>query len=97
MTKVSEKAWNSIRPTLEQAVREGTLDKSVLEVRPTHVLDIYKMRRGRYKMVRIWTYLHLGTGQREDRFITTASNGPLREPFKLFSNNIEVELEKEGK
>ena len=97
MTKVSEKAWNSIKSTLEQAVREKTLDPSVLTDRPSHVLDIYKMRRGRYKMVRIWTYLHLGTGERRDIFITTASNGPLGEPFKLFNNNIEQLIEEEGK
>ena len=100
MTKISEKAWNSVKGTLEQAVREGTLDKSILATRPSHVLDIYKMRRGRYKMVRIWTYLHLGTGERKDLFITTASNQPLGEPITLFNSDIEIpvtiELTKEG-
>lgn len=86
MTKVTEKGWNSVKPALEQAVRNGTLDPSVLDERPSHVLDIYKMRRGRYKMVRIWTYLHLGTGRRHDIFMTTASNGPLGESFKILYN-----------
>ena len=84
MTKISEKAWNSIKPTLEEAVRNGDLDPKILINRPSHVLDIYKMRRGRYKMVRIWSYLHLGTGEREDLFMTTASNQPLGETLKLF-------------
>ena len=90
MTKVSEKAWNSVKATIEQAVREKTLDASVLINRPSHVLDIYKMRRGRYKMVRIWTYLHLGTGERRDLFMTTASNQGLGEPLKLSNTDIEV-------
>ena len=47
------------------------------------------MRRGRYKMVRIWTRLHLGTGEREDLFITTAENQPINEPIDLFSSNGE--------
>ena len=90
MTKVSGKAWNSVRPALEQAAREGYIDAKAFERRPTHVLDIYKMRRGRYKMVRIWMYLHLGTGEREDLFMTTASNQGLGEPLKLFNTEIEV-------
>ena len=100
MTKVTEKGWNSVKPTLEQAVREKLLDPSILDTRPSHVLDIYKMRRGRYKMVRIWTYLHLGTGERKDLFMTTASNGALGEPLKLIYNITEVPIklkpEKEG-
>ena len=93
MTKVSEKGWNSVKATLEQAVRENSLPPSVLEERPSHVLDIYKMRRGRYKMVRIWTYLHLGTGERKDLFMTTASNGPLGEGFRITYNTTEVPTE----
>ena len=99
MTKVTEKGWSSVKPAIEKAVNEGTLDSSVLLERPSHVLDIYKMRRGRYKMVRVWTYLHLGTGRRRDLFMTTASNGPLGESFKILYNIIEVpiKLEEEEK
>jgi hypothetical protein len=85
MTKVTEKGWNSVKPTLEQAVREKLLDPSILDTRPSHVLDIYKMRRGRYKMIRIWTRIHLGTGEREDLFITNAANQPISEPLNLFA------------
>ena len=54
-------------------------------MRPTHVLDIYKMRRGRYKNVRIWTNVHLGTGYRKDLFITSADNRPISNFMDIFS------------
>ena len=43
------------------------------EYKPTHIIDIYKMRRGRYRGVRIWSHIHLGTGRRLDLFMTTIS------------------------
>ena len=89
MTRVTEKGWNSVLPTLKIAVREGIIDPSFLENKPTHILDIYKMRRGRYKMIRIWSRIHLGTGEREDLFITNADNQPLNEPLDLFSSSSE--------
>ena len=93
MTRVSEKGWNSIVPTLKVAAREGTIDASLLDNRPTHVLDIYKMRRGRYKMIRIWCRIHLGTGERKDLFITNADNQPIQEPLNLFSGIEERVIE----
>ena len=93
MTRVSEKGWNSVLATLNKAVREGTIDTSAIENRPTHVLDIYKMRRGRYKMIRIWCNIHLGTGERKDLFITTADNQPIKEPLDLFSSASERVIE----
>lgn len=92
MQRISMKAWNSVLPQIKVAVREGVISPEILDKPPTHVLDIYKMRRGRYKMVRIWTRLHLGTGYREDLFITTAENQPIDEPMDLFSSSIEVEV-----
>ena len=79
MTRISEKAWNTLKANLQPAVRDGTIPPEYLDEsnRPTHVLDIYKMRRGRYKMIRIWTNLHLGTGYRKDLFITNAMNQPM--------------------
>ena len=41
---------------------------------PTHVFDIYKMRRGRYKNVRLWSYIDLSNGYREDLLLTTIDN-----------------------
>lgn len=89
MTRISDKGWNAMLPGLRVAAREGIISPEIFDNRPTHVLDIYKMRRGRYKMVRIWTRLHLGTGEREDLFITTAENQPINEPIDLFSSNGE--------
>ena len=86
MTRVSEKGWQMIVPTLKQAAREGVISPEILDDPPTHVLDIYKMRRGRYKMVRIWSKIHLGTGERKDLFITNAVNQPINEPLDLFSS-----------
>lgn len=37
---------------------------------PTHVTDVYKVRRGRYKNVRIWSSVDLGTCRVEDLFVT---------------------------
>ena len=90
MTRVTEKGWNTIMPTLKAAARDGVIDPAILDKKPTHVLDIYKMRRGRYKMVRIWTSIHLGTGEREDLFMTNADNKPLDEPLDLFSSASET-------
>ena len=89
MTRISEKGWNAMLPGLRIAVNAGMISPDIFDNKPTHVLDIYKMRRGRYKMVRIWTRLHLGTGEREDLFITTAENQPINEPIDLFSSNGE--------
>ena len=38
--------------------------------RPTHVTDIYKLRRGRWKFIRIWSLVDLGTCRMEDLFVT---------------------------
>ena len=38
--------------------------------KPTHVTDVYKLRRGRYKNVRIWSSVDLGTCRVEDLFVT---------------------------
>lgn len=89
MTRITDKGWNSVLPSLRVAIREGTISPDIIDNRPTHILDIYKMRRGRYKMVRIWTRLHLGTGEREDLFITTAENQPINEPIDLFASSSE--------
>ena len=98
MTRVSEKGWQSIVPTLRQSIREGIISPDILDNPPTHVLDIYKMRRGRYKMVRVWTRIHLGTGERKDLILTNAVNQPISFLFdKYFSTDEKViEIEEEG-
>ena len=99
MSRVTEKIWNSMIPNFRTAARDGRLDARYLEnenMRPTHILDIYKMRRGRYKNVRIWTRLDLGNGRREDLFMTTADNQPIGEIVDIFSSSKELPVEWEG-
>lgn len=96
MTRVGEKTWNSLQTTLRQAAREGLINPDVIEninLRPTHIIDIYKMRRGKYKNVRIWINLHLGTGYRKDLFITTADNRPITTTVDIYSSSLEVLIE----
>ena len=95
MTRVTDKLWNQVMPILSLAVREGRLPEAVLSddtMRPTHVLDIYKMRRGRFKNVRIWTHLHLGTGFRKDLFMTTPENQPTKVQLILIDGCMKVPL-----
>ena len=92
MTRVNDKIWNSFIPQFKVAVHNGYLNSSILQNeadRPTHIIDIYKMRRGRYKNVRIWINLDLGTGRRRDLFMTTADNQPVEEVIDLFSSATE--------
>lgn len=87
MTKVTSKNLNSYISEWRKAARMGILEAKYVEneqYQPTHVIDIYKNRRGRYKNVRIWVRLHLGTGERQDLFMTTAENEPISEPIDLF-------------
>ena len=95
MTRVSDKVWQSILPQLRQGVREGTIDPRMIEdknYKPTHILDIYKMRRGRYKNVRIWTNLNLGNGRRTDLFMTSYDNQPMGETIDLYNSAIEIQI-----
>lgn len=100
MSRISDKAWNSLKADLLPATRDGTIPIELIEgeKHPTHILDIYKMRRGRYKMIRIWMYLHLGTGERKDLFITNALNQPLDEPIDIFVGETEetIVIQEEG-
>ena len=92
MTRVTEKMWNSMIPKLKTAVNQHIISSDIInfaDLRPTHVLDIYKMRRGRYKNVRIWTRLHLGTGERLDLFMTTADNELISTPIDTYNTMIE--------
>ena len=99
MTKVNDKLWNSVTTKLQAAVNAGDIDASILTsaMKPTHVLDIYKMRRGMYKNVRIWIQLDLGTGQRRDLFISTADNTPIKGKFYTLSSYdfVSFDFEKE--
>lgn len=55
---------------------------------PTHVIDIYKIRSGRFKSTRIWTYYNLGNGHRQDLFITDENNREITfEAYELVHPN----------
>lgn len=41
--------------------------------KPTHVQDLYKVRRGKYNRVRIWSKIDLGTCRTKDLFLTDAN------------------------
>lgn len=49
------------------------LDKDL----PTQVQDIYKVRRGKYNRVRIWSKVDLGTCRTEDLFLTDAEGNEI--------------------
>lgn len=92
MSRIPERFWDSMKTQINMAIRDKTLSPEVLTTkRPTHILDIYKMRRGRYKMVRIWTKLDLGTGEREDIFMTDSVNQPISfTPFSYVYDEQEI-------
>ena len=77
ITKINDNMWNNLIGSLKIGAREGIIPYECLErreKRPTHIFDLYKNRRGRLKDVRIWSKLDLGTGEREDMFMTTSGN-----------------------
>ena len=45
---------------------------------PNSVTDVYKMRRGRYTQVRIWSYVDLGTCRVEDLLVTDGKLNPVK-------------------
>jgi hypothetical protein len=94
MTKITNKMWNAMVGSLRVGAREGLIDYNCLDsvdCRPTHILDVYKNRRGRLKDIRIWTRLNLGTGERKDLFITNAANMAIPIPDDtLFQTHTEM-------
>lgn len=46
---------------------------------PNQVLDVYKIRRGRYNGVRIWSYFDLGTCRLTDLFVTDPRYQPIKD------------------
>ena len=94
MTRVTDKLWENLIGDFRKSAREGYIQSEYLENRenrPTHILDVYKNRRGRLKDIRIWTRLNLGTGERKDLFITNADNYPIMIPDDtLYKTNTEI-------
>lgn len=74
---VDDKEYEAMSPLLRAALARNVVAPAASE-KPTHVIDIYKNRRGRYKNVRIWCKIDLGTGERKDLFLTRANNEPIQ-------------------
>lgn len=56
------------RPTQEEINKLGDMDGT--GIIPNQVTDIYKMRRGKYTNIRIWSSVDLGTCRKSDLFVT---------------------------
>lgn len=52
----------------EEELLNDTIQK--IGITPNQVMDVYKVRRGKYTNVRIWSYVDLGTCRKLDLFIT---------------------------
>lgn len=74
---VDDKEYEAMSPLLRAAMARKEVAPEASE-KPTHVIDIYKNRRGRYKNVRVWCKIDLGTGERKDLFLTRANNEPIQ-------------------
>lgn len=51
---------------------------------PNLVTDVYKNRRGRWNMIRIWSMNDLGSCRKEDLFVTTADMKPIQDFSSVF-------------
>lgn len=57
---------------------------------PNQVLDIYKVRRGRFTNVRIWSYFDYGTCRKYDLFITNGDYTPVDDFTPVIFMNRDV-------
>ena len=51
---------------------------------PNQVADVYKVRRGRFTNVRIWSYFDYGTCRKRDLFLTNGDFSPVQEFTPIF-------------
>lgn len=61
----------------EDLIMLDSVIKTIQCVPPTIVTDVYKLRRGRYKGVRIWSAMDLGTARMTDLFVTNHNYEPI--------------------
>lgn len=74
------------RPTQDELkLVEGC--QSLFHFTPDLVIDVFKNRRGRWTMMRIWSKNDLGTCRRYDLFCTTPNNNPIEE-FQIIDFNV---------
>lgn len=87
------------RPTSDE-LNQITEFKKSFGFMPNLVTDIFKNRRGRWNMVRIWSYNDLGTCRKTDLFLTTSlmkeATGFITIDFKPYEEDIQFfkDLEK---
>lgn len=85
------------RPSIEELNQISEFKKS-FGYTPNLVTDVYKNRRGRWNMVRIWSMHDLGTCRKYDLFITTANMKSVDEfivvDFKSYESEELKDLEK---
>lgn len=82
------------RPTQEELQQLEPL-RQKFGILPNVVCDIYKNRRGRWTMVRIWSYHNLGTCRKYDLFITDTQLHPIEE-FQIVDFTCEKTPEEEA-
>lgn len=68
------------------------LDRLIMSIgkAPNQVTDIYKVRRGRWTEVRVWSYMDLGTCRKTDIFITDGNLNNVPD-FEIQFTNVEFE------
>lgn len=66
------------RPSVEELNQLSDFNRS-FGYSPNLVTDIYKNRRGRWNMVRIWSINDLGTCRKQDLFITNSKMKPIED------------------
>ena len=85
------------RPSIEEINQVAEFKKS-FGFTPNLVTDVYKNRRGRWNMVRIWSVHDLGTCRKHDLFITTANMKSVDNfiivDFTVYEDEMLKELEK---
>lgn len=85
------------RPSVEELNQISEFKKS-FGYTPNLVTDVYKNRRGRWNMVRIWSMHDLGTCRKYDLFITTANMKSVDDfiivDFKSYESEELKDLEK---
>ena len=87
-----------IAPVDEAEMEQVKTIVDKIGIAPTHVIDVYKIRSGRFRGVRIWTRINLGNGRQEDLFITDSDNNYLTfdageriDSLRKFSEAVPIE------
>ena len=57
-------------------------------IEPNLYTDVYKNRRGKYNMVRVWSYIDKGTCRVKDLFMTTENNEIIDVDLMRSASNI---------